>query len=39
MENEPQHRQVSTPPEEDGRRPVLDAMIERLWQQWRPKYV
>jgi hypothetical protein len=38
--NDPQHNpQVSIPPAEDARIPVLEAQIEREWNQFRPKYV
>jgi hypothetical protein len=38
--NDPEHNpQVSIPPEEDARLPILEAEIEREWNQWRPKYV
>ena len=31
--------QVSIPPEEDARLPVLEAQIETQWRRFRPKYV
>lgn len=32
------HPQVSIPPQEDARLPILEAKIDRQWQQFRPKY-
>ena len=34
-----QNERVSIPPEDDARLPILEAEIEREWNQWRPKYV
>ncbi len=39
MENQSPAQQVTLPPEEDARLPILEAEIESFWMRSRPKYL
>jgi hypothetical protein len=39
VEDKTKSNSVDIPPQEDARYPIYQAIIEREWREWRPRYV